>query len=152
MKPNFIIQQRAYRIENWFSSSFSSFVFCHHSLFPKLYIWSGKAYFFVGAEAIDPIGDEFRKGGDVAFVLSDVEQIDRQLVARLHHHLARCCTRSHYPYLDPLTQSQQRSPMLGSDDEIHIVALHPMELTASLKSMFHRRIDPPSILLKFNGI
>lgn len=105
--------------------------------------------FLVTAEAIDAVGYELGEGGDVLLVLPYVEDVDGELVARLHHHLARLGASCHHSHTYILAQSQQAGPMLGSNHKVHIIALHPMKHIASLKSMPHRSINPPRILIEF---
>lgn len=91
----------------------------------------------VRTKTINPIGNKLGKGCDVLFVLSNVEYVERKLVARLHHHLAGLCARGHHPNLYLLAQSQQAGTMFGSDHKVHIVALHTVKHTTSLKSMLY---------------
>ena len=64
------------------------------------------AQFLIGAESINSVLDEFCEGGDVLLVLSQIQDVERKLVARFYHHLAALCTSCHHPYLDSLAQSQ----------------------------------------------
>lgn len=103
----------------------------------------------ITAEAIDLIGDPIREVRYVAFVAADVQQVNGNLVTRLHHHLARLRAGRHHPHLDFLTQRQQRHAVTCGDDKSTIVAFHTVKRRASLKGMLHRRISPPRILWEF---
>lgn len=52
--------------------------------------------YLVRTKTINPIGNKLGEGCDVLFVLSNIEYVERKLVARLHHHLAGLCASSYH--------------------------------------------------------
>lgn len=96
------------------------------------------------------VGNSVREIGYIAFVAADVEDVERNLIARDYPHLTRLCTSGNNMHLNLLTQSQQRSPMPSRNDKRSFIAAHTMKLAALLESTFHSRISAASVLWEIN--